>query len=228
METQKSKTVFIEYSSSEPGQHFMTVVQTQDHKRIIIGRIYREYDKETKKSKYHAKDFAGNQVFADITDLYALKKGFIENGKNLADMAKMSQQKKMKQPEKPVNSLQKAERASAVKNIREKKFTKDKTKNITQNKPNEKAQNTRIEKEQDAKNTEKYKDVEQGKEQNNSKGNVPEQEIAESNSDKPILDEQKDNTQNVEQSTEQSDRMEELEDIRDNNNEVEQDIDLDR
>ena len=218
METQKSKTVFIEYSSSEPGQHFMTVVQTQDHKRIIIGRIYREYDKETKKSKYHAKDFAGNQVFADITDLYALKKGFIENGKNLADMAKMSQQKKMKQPEKPVNSLQKAERTSAVKNIREKKFTKDKTKNITQNKPNEKAQNTRIEKEQDAKNTEKYKDVEQGKEQNNSNGNVPEQETAELNAENTIQEEPIEN--------EKSEREMELEEIRESNEEREQDQDL--
>ena len=218
METQKSKTVFIEYSSSEPGQHVMTVVQTQDHKRIIIGRIYREYDKETKKSKYHAKDFAGNQVFADITDLYALKKGFIENGKNLADMAKMSQQKKMKQPEKPVNSLQKAERTSAVKNIREKKFTKDKTKNITQNKPNEKAQNTRIEKEQDAKNTEKYKDVEQGKEQNNSNGNVPEQETAELNAENTIQEEPIEN--------EKSEREMELEEIRESNEEREQDQDL--
>jgi len=218
METQKSKTVFIEYSSSEPGQHFMTVVQTQDHKRIIIGRIYRQYDKETKKPKYYAKDFEGNQVFANITDLYALKKGFIEHGKNLADMSKMAQLKKMKQPEKPVNSLQKAERASAVKNIREKKFTKDKTKNVTQNKPNEKAQNTRIEKEQDAKNTEKYKDVEQGKEQNNLKGNVPEQETAESNSEKPIQEEPMD--------TEKSSREAELESIREQGGEREQEQEL--
>ena len=216
METQKNKTVFIEYSSSEPGQHFMTVVQTQDHKRIIIGRIYREYDKGTKKSKYNAKDFAGNQVFVDVTDLYSLKKNFIEHGKNLADMSKMAQLKKGKQPEKPMTSLQKAERANTVKNIREKKVTKGKAKEITPKNPNTKANDNQ--KEQDSKNPERNKATEQGKGETNSKENVPGQESVESNS--------ADTTQEEPIEAEKSERDLELEEIREANDDREQEQEL--
>ena len=48
----------------EKGQHFMTAVQTVDHQRIIIGRIFREYNPEIKKTYYHAYDFDGNQFLA--------------------------------------------------------------------------------------------------------------------------------------------------------------------
>lgn len=84
METKEGKTVFIEYSTAEKGQHFMTVVQTMDHKRQIIGRIYREYDKEKGKSIYTANDWEGNPIFKDTHDLTSLKKKFIENGKTMA------------------------------------------------------------------------------------------------------------------------------------------------
>ena len=214
--TAKSKTVFIEYSSSEKGQHFITVVQTIDHKRTIIGRIYREFDKETKKPNYYAKDFDGNQVFADITELYALKKNFIEHGKNLADMEKMTQLKKVKQQEKPVNSMQKAERTNSVKTIRDKKFTKEKTKEITKQNPNEKAKNTQIEKEQDLNNTTKFKESETTKEVNHTNEKNPEQEASASNSENSIQEEPIEN--------EKSEREAELENIREQNEDREEEI----
>lgn len=90
MEAEKSswkradKIVFIEYSSNKPGQHFMTVMKNVDGKRRIIGRIFREYDPENKKTVYTARDWAGNPVFQDIPDLTSLKKSFIEHSKTLA------------------------------------------------------------------------------------------------------------------------------------------------
>ena len=99
METKEGKTVFIEYSTAEKGQHFMTVVQTMDHKRQIIGRIYREYDKEKSKTNYTARDWAGNEVFKDTHDLSILKKKFIENGKTIAlAIPKILNAPKHKQP----------------------------------------------------------------------------------------------------------------------------------
>lgn len=210
-----SKTVFIEYSSSDKGQHFMTVVQNKNHQRIIIGRIYREYDKETKKTKYLATDFAGNQVFVDYKDLSAIKKQFVEHGDNLA----------MNVPVRPNQSRQtlklalsqKAERNEDLKNIREKKSEKEKTKEVS--KTNTKTNENQKEKERDLKNTEKYKDAEQGKEEANSKENVQAQGTAESNSEEKIQEEPEQDIA--------SERMEELEDIREQNDDLEQDIDLD-
>lgn len=192
METTKGKTVFVEYSTAEKGQHFMTVVQNKDHHRIIIGRIYREYDKETKKYKYYATDYANNQVFADYKDLYAIKKQFIEHGDSLA-MTVPVNPNRLKPTERMVLS-QKPERANELKGIREKKSTKEKTKDAARTNPDDKTNENQKEKEQDEKNTEKYKDTDHALEDQ-------EQNIA-------------------------SERMDELEELRDQGNDREQEMEI--
>ena len=86
MKTRKGKTVFIEYSTADKGQHFMTVMQIGEGKRQIIGRVYRDYDKEKKKMIYAAKDWSGHEVFPGTDDIYTLKKKFVESGKHMAEL----------------------------------------------------------------------------------------------------------------------------------------------
>lgn len=122
METKKGKTVFVEYSSSEKGQHFMTVIQNVDHNRIIIGRIFRDYNSDNKKTQYRAVDWAGNQVFIDTKDISTLKKKFIENGKTMAmtipkNPIRQVQNGRMPSPDKPY-------RLHELKRIREPKTEK--------------------------------------------------------------------------------------------------------
>lgn len=217
MEAKKSKTVFIEYSSTSKGQHFMTVVQNVDHQRIIIGRVYRDYDNEKKKSTYRAEDFAGTPIFTDVKDLYALKQKFIEHGYNLA-IAVPANPNRVR-PEKPI-IIQKGERENTIKNIRENKTTKDKTKETTKANPKAKTNPDQKEKEQDSKNPTKYKDAEHGKEGDNLKENVQTHETAESNSEKSIQEE------SIE--PEKSERDIELENIREDNEDREQEMDIDR
>ena len=129
MKTQKSKTVFIEYSTAEKGQHFMTVMQNEQGKRQIIGRVFREYDKENKKMNYTAKDWAGNEIFADTKDLYAIKKKFTENGKLMAQ--KIPTWTTHKEEEEVVKHFPESEeRTNEVKEIRERKTSKDKEQEI--------------------------------------------------------------------------------------------------
>ncbi len=211
METnsKKGKTVFIEYSTANKGQHFMTVVQNLNHDRIIIGRIYREYDSETKKYNYMATDFDGNKVFADYKDLYAIKKQFVEHGQSLAQM--VPNPRAYAKQNKPFEFSQKAERKNELKNIREKKTEKDKTKEVAKQNPNEKTSPNQKEKEEDLKNTEKYKDNEQGK-------GEPDKEQA--------IQEEPDNN---EPDNEKSDREIELAEIREDSEdrEQEQEMELD-
>jgi hypothetical protein len=218
METnsKKGKTVFVEYSTANKAQHFITVVQNIDHKRIIIGRIFREYNSETKQTSYHATDFAGNQVFADYKELYAIKKQFVEHGESLA-MAVPLAIKQSKQVGKMPFS-QKDERKNEVKNIREKKPTKEKTKEIPKNNIMEKRTLDQMERVQDSKNTEKYKNTEPNKDVNNSKENVSSNETAESNSEEQIQEKQEQDIA--------SERMDELEDIRDGKDDLEQEQEI--
>lgn len=82
METKTAKVFFMEYSTWNKGQHFITVMTKIDGKKHLIGRIYREYDAVNKRTMYYAKDREGNRVFADIQNLVDLKKKFVEHGKN--------------------------------------------------------------------------------------------------------------------------------------------------
>lgn len=84
MKTTNSKTVFVEYSTSKKGQHFITVMQNTNGYRKVIGRIYRIYNAEKQKTNYVATDRSNNQLFHDTPDLVGLKKKFIENGRVLS------------------------------------------------------------------------------------------------------------------------------------------------
>jgi len=125
----KDQTVFIEYSSTEKGQHFMTVMQNGNGQRKIIARVFREYDQENKKTKYVAKDHQGNQIFADIPDLMSLKKKFAEKGKEMAhaipDNPNHQHLKDMDQPDSEIQ-----EREEELKQVRTKNSDKDKEQGI--------------------------------------------------------------------------------------------------
>jgi hypothetical protein len=211
----KWKTVFVEYSSYKPGQHFITVIETLNHKRIIVGRIYREYDKGTGKSKYIAQDFAGNQIFADTNELSAIKKKFIEYGESLA-MSVPVIPHKTKQTG-IAKGKQILSRKEIINIIRERKSEKSKKREVSKTNTLAKAINDQKEKEQDLKNPEKYKDPEQTKEGVNPQDKDLETSV--SNSEKP--------EQTVE--NEKSERDIELEQIRDTDNDKdqEQDIEMD-
>ena len=128
METQKPKTVFIEYSTANKGQHFMTVMQNINGQRNVIGRIYREYDKENKTTTYKATDSRGNQVFVDTPDLRGLKKQFIENGRSLSDVIP---DQTFNQEVKEVGPRsEKPERGKELKEVRKKSAEKDKEQGI--------------------------------------------------------------------------------------------------
>jgi hypothetical protein len=128
MITQKEKTVFIEYSSSEKGQHFMTVINIADGKRKIVGRVYRVYDKENKKTNYIATDWAGNQIFFDTKDLPTLKKKFIKYGKNLSMTIPQHPMHEEKEEIEPYS--EETEREEEIKQIRERNTEKEIEKEI--------------------------------------------------------------------------------------------------
>ncbi len=211
MEITNSKTVFIEYSSARKGQHFMTVVQTMNHERVIIGRIFREYDPHTKQSKYFANDFTGTQVFYNVSDLAELKNRFKNSGKNLAEMAqafkKMNRQKYEKYPYVP-NVI----RTNEIKAIREKKFDKEKGKDKTEKpdrlNPSEKNTLNQMEREQDEKNSVQLKAEE----------NIRENEISNENEEE----------KSQEPEIELSDREIELAEIRNDHDDREQDLEIER
>ena len=125
----KDQTVFIEYSSTEKGQHFMTVMQNGNGQRKIIARVFREYNQENKKTKYIAKDHQGNQIFADIPDLMSLKKKFVENGKQMAyAIPDNPNHQHLKDSDQPDTEY--PEREEELKQVRTKKSDKDKEQEI--------------------------------------------------------------------------------------------------
>lgn len=217
--TKKSKTIFIEYSSANKGQHFMTVVQTENHNRTIIGRIFREYDTATKKTKYLATDFAGNRVFVDDKDLSTLKRHFIESGKSLAQ-AVLAIPRVPKQNERQIFPP-KVERSNTIKQTREKKTSKEKTKEVVIPKSNEKPNANPQNKELKVEKTEREKDLENFRGKNTTKENTQEKE--ERNPEIQNVDDQK----STEPNDERSERESELDDIREQNEDREQDVEID-
>jgi len=141
----RDKTVFIEYSSSEKGQHFMTVVQVTNGNRQIIGRIYREYDKENKKTNYHAVDWAGTPVFVDFKDLSVLKQKFIENGKHMTMSIPKNPNQRLQGQKDKEPYLGKFNRDKQIKQVREQKTTK-KVKGKEQEKTEKKEKENEVEK----------------------------------------------------------------------------------
>ena len=117
MET-KNKTVFIEYSSNAPGQHFMTVMGYVNGQRRIIGKIFKEYDTENKKMVYNAINANNNSVFSEVPDLMTLKKRFIEHNQTLTQfIPKETEHRETELPELE-------ERENDLKQIREQKADK--------------------------------------------------------------------------------------------------------
>jgi len=125
----KEKTIFIEYSTSEIGQHFMTVMQNGNGQRKIIGRVYRQYNKENNKTKYIATDHTGSPIFLDTAGLTDLKRKFVEKGKDMAyaipDNPNHQHLKDLDQADS-----ENADREKELKEIREKNTEKDKEQGI--------------------------------------------------------------------------------------------------
>jgi hypothetical protein len=221
MATQEGKTVFIEYSTAEKGQHFMTVVQTMNHKRVIIGRIYRDYNPETKKTYYRAYDFQGTQIFGNGFDITELKNKFKKNGKFMADMS-IATRNQARQASIKIPNEQKTSRVNDINSIRDKKAGKEKEnpKDKEKEKANEKTKLNQMEKEQDAKNATQYKDLANiiDKEMENGRS----QEKSESN---PNPEDANQENQPIEE--EKSERDMELEEIRADNEDRDQDLEID-
>jgi hypothetical protein len=123
-----SKVVFIEYASAKKGQHFITVMGRPDGRKQIIGRIFKEYDKENKKYMYTAADREGKSLFESTPNLYELKKQFIENEKNLApDLPLNKEEKAMAQAADQVDKdMEKLDRGDELENVRKAKKEKSK------------------------------------------------------------------------------------------------------
>ena len=141
----KNKVVFVEYSTAMRGQHFMTVILVKDGQRQIIGRVYRKYDKENEKTIYWATDWTGNQIFADVKDLYALKKNFIEHGDTLAMAIPIDFKPRKERDDHPYSENIGKKQSPKEKSTRTKelKQTREKTNNT------EKEKEIKVEKEHD-------------------------------------------------------------------------------
>ncbi|MBI4946490.1 MAG: hypothetical protein HY840_08830 [Bacteroidetes bacterium] len=129
------KIVFIEYSTAEKGQHFMAVMQTEDGKRQVIARFFREWDAENKKMKYTAKDREGKEIFPADFNLYALKKKFIEKAKEkLQQFTQSLAHEKIAESTEPEKdkALEQMKRETELNEMRdEKEKGKDKGKQLT-------------------------------------------------------------------------------------------------
>ena len=219
----RNDTRFIEYLKSAEGQYSIKVEYKSVNKEegevqrkwIAIGYISKRYIKEENKYIYSATDTVGNPVFSEIKDLYVLKDQFRTSGKQLAEnaqMVRLARTGKTNKVEKTANP-QKEQRSSDLKNLRDKKDEKHKTKEVL--KQDQKSKNEHTEKELDAKNTEKYKDTKQGDKETTSKEPI----------DEDIKPEAENTTQ--QEGDLVSDRMDELDDIREQDNDIEQDMELD-
>ncbi len=207
----RNDTRFIEYPQASAGQYSIKIEQKVEDKSeeqlvkkwLAIGYISKSFNKEDNKYIYSATDFLGAQIYADINDLHLLKKEFRNNGKQLAELAQMARLAKITQLKK---TEQKATplRNSDIKKLRETKDEKLKKQEVL--KQEQKAKYTKIENEMDTKNTQKNKDNKQD------------------NSEK-LSEEQ--NQENQESDTASS-RMDELNEIREQNNDKEQDLEMDR
>lgn len=206
METQKkSQTVFIEYSKCEEGQHFMTVVENQNHKRIIIGRVFYEKNEKTKEMEYVAKDFSGKRIFEASKNLPSIKMEFVAYGEILAKQALL---KRSKQKNLRINKgKQILTREQIIGIHRERMADKNKDKKQEVSKTNK----------QDLRRIERTKDQEQIKEKEASKEKEQDEKL---NHDEIVQEEPIEN--------EKSEREIELENIREQNDDREQEQEIDR
>ncbi|MCX6232939.1 MAG: hypothetical protein NTZ33_15525 [Bacteroidetes bacterium] len=221
-----NETRFIEYPQAANGQYSIKIEQkvenkTEDHIRkewIPIGFISKWFNKEENKYIYSATDSLGNPIFTDCKELYALKKEFRNNGKDLAGISQMARiagiNKKQNINKSEVSAT--SGRNQDIKKLRDKKD--ENSKHLADLKQVQKAKNVKTEKEMDAKNTEVTKDNQLNKVNIQSKEQNPDDS-------KPDADNA------VHENQEQdiaSNRMDELAEIREQGNDMEQDIEMDR
>ena len=230
METFLSNSKFTEYNNTRGGRYFIKAERKDHGQWVTIEYIFRSYNNETKKSTYRATDFAGNQVFVDYKDLSAIKKQLIEHGQTLAQSVPVNVNKEKLQEK--IMIVPKAERNNELKNIREKKASKEKTKKISKENSKVKKSPDQKEKEQDAKNTEKYRDqpteksqINKGLEEIEGKKNLSEKEIDEFALICRLYEEEL----RIEAvAIEEAAREIELDQLREDNEDREQDIEIDR
>ncbi len=206
----KEKTVFVEYSSYNPGQHFITVIEIINHKRIIVGRIFRHYDPQTKNSKYIAVDSVGNQIFVDNHDLHDLKNQFKEHGKNLAENTMLAQKQNIRYRVPAITRIN--ERREDIKNIRLKRSSQSIAKVVPNANHAKKLSEEQKDKVKDEANTVQYKENPQGKDY--TAEIEPGKEVEES-------EDQKNNELKMD---EVSEREDELSQIREQENDMEEEI----
>lgn len=223
METTNSKTVFIEYSSARKGQHFITVVQTIDHERVIVGRIFRDYNPEIKKTYYQAYDFNGDQIFGNGCDISELKNKFKKSGKFMGDIV-LATRRAARQENVRFPNNHKTNRIHDIKSIRDNKTNKEKEirKDPEKEKTSEKTRLTQIEKEQDAKNHIQHRDLAHLIEEDKPIDMPKEKGEPSTKVENPNQEEQ-----SLETEDEKSERELELEQIRADNEDREQDLEID-
>ncbi len=107
------KTKFLEYSSANPGQHFITVL----HGKNVTGRIYREYNSETLTTTYTAKDSKGNLIFSEELSLTGIKKLFVKKAQELTQSLVPEIAKESETPPLP-EDLQTYDRTQKLKELR--------------------------------------------------------------------------------------------------------------
>jgi len=221
----RNDTRFIEYPKAEKGQYSIKIEQkieekTEDQnlkKWVAIGYITKSFNKEENKYNYTACDALGNPIFTDCKELFELKKEFRNNGKDLAGISQMARMANInKKAIKKFEPSHTTQRNQDIKKLREKKDEKNKQKEVL--KQEQKAKNVKTEKEMDAKNEEKRKDTHQNKTETHSKEQT--HDDIKSDTDKPAQENQEHDMV--------SERMDELEDIREQGNDMEQDIEMDR
>jgi hypothetical protein len=133
---------FREYAKNKRGQHFMTIIVHLKGRNVITGYMYREYDKESGKMIYTAKDSNGNPVFEDIKDKYKIMNGFKESGKALAEIEPIKPQIDTSRDTENPSSERATNRAEELRELREGKTIenveeKDEEKDQVQNMENE-------------------------------------------------------------------------------------------
>ena len=184
---------------------------TEKHWKAI-GYISKRYSKEENRNIFSATDAMGNPVFSDTKELHVLKQQFKNNGKQLAEAAQMVEKNRINQAlrNQKTQTHQSVQRSTDLKNLRDKNKDKLKRKEIQQG---QKVKNLRTERELDAKNEEKHKEVELDKADtlSNEHHNTA---IEAENSNQQEQD-------NV------AERMDELEIMRDDEQDIEQDLDMD-
>lgn len=213
---------FIEYLNAYPGQYsirceHLLINKTEDESNkdkewITTGYIYKSFNKAENRYNYSAKDAFGSPIFTDITELHLIKKEFHNHGENLAQNVKMAQIPTVNKVNTPIKqNLQSTNRKQEINQLRDKK---DKTQLKEVAKQVQKAKMLKTEKQMDALQTEKSKSDKENNKDAQSKESL-------SNDSKP------ENESNNQEQDRANERMDELQDIREQGDDLSQDMEID-